>query len=344
MNSRRRRNSTVVIVFLFTIVGVVSPFAVGSAEAGSNLQSRHQRNLFQLHKPLSAVAPKSSPNEPRRSRIRSLLSNFKTASSLKNERWKAGESKATIPSRLLFTYVNPLLKLASERTLTEKDSFEVAENRKMKYSVDSLAGFYDKTRRKAQKRIEEQRQKGSDVVKNSQSAILLKALLKQQRGMLILTGVLRLINTGVQAFPAILVARLLRCVEAGDTIPLSKALWSAALLVSVLNLKMVTENQFFHNVVNMSTKTRGSLEGLIFDKSLRLPGGGSGVLARRSKGEEKKALGSGGVLNLMQTDASTIETTATQIHTIWDGPLQVRRNVEFTCFPVVWIPHPDSLL
>ena len=67
----------------------------------------------------------------------------------------------------------------------------------------------------------------------------------------------------------------------------------------VLSLKMIMENQFFHNVVNMSTQIRGAVEGLIFDKSLRLPEGGSGVLTKdtgsKSGEKPKKALGSGGV-------------------------------------------------
>jgi hypothetical protein len=60
-------------------------------------------------------------------------------------------------------------------------------------------------------------------------------------------------------------------------------------------VKMIVENQFFHGVVNMSTQIRGALEGLIFDKSLRLPEGGSGVLARRDVDKQRQALGSGGV-------------------------------------------------
>jgi len=108
-----------------------------------------------------------------------------------------------------------------------------------------------------------------------------------------------------------------------------------------LFLKMLTENQYFHNVVNMSTQIRGATEGLIFDKSLRLPEGGSGVLTKdksssskkksssddknqpTKKSKPKKALGSGGVLNLMQSDASTLEFAALQVHTLWDGPLQI---------------------
>jgi hypothetical protein len=312
----------------------VSPFALSSAEVATTVFPRQtSATTSHLFNQPSSLAPQytavaeSIEQEQPKARIRKFMSNFSVASGKKDGRWKGGESKATIPSRLLFTYVSPLLDLARERTLTENDSFDMCENQKMKYTVDTLANFYDKVRQKAQKRIEKQRQEGSDVkMKKSQSKLLLKALVTQQRRMLVVTGILRLINTAVQAFPAILVARLLRAIEAGDAYPASKALSAAAMLVSVLSLRMVIENQFFHNVLTMSTQTRGALEGLIFDKSLRLPDGGSGVLAKRGNSKEREALGSGGVLNLMQTDASTIESAAMQVHTIWDGPLQVRSS------------------
>jgi hypothetical protein len=75
---------------------------------------------------------------------------------------------------------------------------------------------------------------------------------------------------------------------------------------------------------------------MIFGKSLRLPSGGGGTVVAEAKDEKTKtnnnnnkeaaadALGTGGVLNLMQSDASILESTALQLHTIWDGPLQVR--------------------
>ena len=111
--------------------------------------------------------------------------------------------------------------------------------------------------------------------------------------------------------------------------PASKAIYSALSLVAVLSTKMILENQFFHRVVLMATQTRGQLEGMIFDKSLRLPDGGSGILAKRDKrdkDQKRKTLGSGGVLNLMQNDATMIEFAAYQVHTTWDGPLQVRHR------------------
>jgi len=241
---------------------------------------------------------------------------------------KGGEYNATLPSRLLFRYASPLINIASERQLDENDVFDVPKTQMMGSSVPKLESIYDKCRSKARKRIEQQKQKSEEKAKASQSNILLKALLLHQRRNLIYTGVLRLLNTAIQAFPALLLARLLRLVESGDKHPPSKALTAALSLVAVLSIKMVIENQYFHNIVKGSTELRGSLSGMIFDKSLRLPGGGGAVSSATKEDGTKSSLGAGGVLNLLQSDASILEFAAMQLHTIWDGPLQVSYLVE----------------
>jgi hypothetical protein len=196
-----------------------------------------------------------------------------------------------------------LVDVASERELSELDAFDTPPKRKMGAAVQELSSIYQKSRKKARKQIE--------TGEMSESKVLLNALLLHQRRTLILTGVLRLINTGVQAFPALLVARLLRLIESGDANPVRKSLNAALSLVAVLSIKMIIENQYFHNVVNGATQVRGSLAGLIFDKSLRLPSGGGKVAD-----DSKTSLGDGGVLNLMQSDASILESTSMQLHTV----------------------------
>lgn len=81
-------------------------------------------------------------------------------------------------------------------------------------------------------------------------------------------------------------------------------------------MKVVIENQYFHNVLKYATLIRGAISGMIFDKSLRLATDEDG-------GSSRSVLGVGGMLNLMQSDASILENTAMQLHTLWDGPLQV---------------------
>jgi len=109
---------------------------------------------------------------------------------------------------------------------------------------------------------------------------------------------------------------------------------------------MLIENQYLHNVVKYATQVRGAVTGIIFDKSMRLAStdnanvkSSSSITRRRKRkglnendeteGRQRSAqgLGVGGILNLMQTDASELENTALQLHTLWDGPLQVCTSV-----------------
>ena len=200
----------------------------------------------------------------------------------------------------------------------------------MDHSVSSLTSIYNNLLAQSRRQVEEAKLQGIDRAMTSQSILLTKALFIQQRQNLIKTGLMRLLNTGIQALPAILISRLLRLIEAGTSQPASKAVQAALTLLAVLSVKMFVENKFFHDAIKCSTQVRGSLAGMIFDKSLRLPGGGSGLSSKQAESSngnnvtkvETTAYGAGGVLNLMQSDTSLIESAALQIHTIWDGPLQ----------------------
>jgi hypothetical protein len=310
----------------FAMVQIVlpfaSPFAVGTqSSSAADMVPQNIRATAGISIQMSTVS--AAPEK--RNSIRKFMSKINPSSRLPDDSWKGGEYNSTIPSQLLFRYASPLVDLASQRQLDEDDAFIVPEKRKMGSVVPKLAGIYDKCRSKAQQQPKE----------SAQSVILLKALLLHQQKTLIYTGILRLFNTAVQAFPALLVARLLRHVESGG--PSKKALQTALSLVAILSLKMILENQYFHKVVNGATEVRGSLAGLIFDKSLRLPGGGGDVSPADEKKEEKASLGAGGVLNLMQSDASILEFAAMQLHTIWDGPLQV--SLPLTC--LLLFPRPN---
>ena len=58
-----------------------------------------------------------------------------------------------------------------------------------------------------------------------------------------MTGILRLVNTAIQAFPPLLIAQTVRLVELGDRDPVRKSLLAVIALVSVLSAKMITENR-----------------------------------------------------------------------------------------------------
>jgi len=298
----------------------------------------------------SSTATPSSPSQPK----------------LNERNWKDGEYNTTIPSKLLYTYAGKLLDIASERRLESDDAFHVPDDRLMARAVTRLEDKYGKCRDKAKRRLQQIQaeeedyhngegagtqkhstglrkwplQRRRDRIATSESLVLANALLQSQKEALILTGMLRLLNTSVQAFPALLVARLLRQIESGSLAP-SQPLLTALSLVCVLTAKMIIENQFFHGVLKYACEVRGALAGMIFDKSLRLSSGGSKREPddddARSESDENKnknkskkrrektasAQGSGGVLNLMQSDTATMESLAMQLHTMWDGLLQI---------------------
>ncbi len=294
-----------------------------------------------------------------------------------------GEHQTNIVSRLLYTYASQLLDISSNRQLEVTDALPLPDHVKMEEQVTSLEGIYNRCKAKAHKHLETLKSSSSMIesssttngynldhykkegnrnrlkrkinnrIAKSESLILVKALLLHQKENLVITGILRLCNTLIQAFPAILVSRLLKLIESGDMHHPSKAIMASLQLIALLSIKMIIENRYFHNVINCATLVRGSLTGLIFDKSLRLSSSSIGGLssgsssnnsvkdednddddsdttpkAKRKKKEGIASLGTGGILNLMQTDVGIIESAAMQIHTIWGKSISVL-NVSF---------------
>jgi len=250
---------------------------------------------------------------------------------IQNPVWRLG-------SALLYTYVDPLLRTASERPLDETDVFPSPAIVKMEHQVPQLETIYARCRTKAEERnlrysVSSRKDQSLQsqwhrTISKSESLVLAKALCLHMKNEIGRTGLLRLVNTSIQAFPAILVARLLRLIEAGDTIPSSQAIRAALYLVAVLSLKMIVENQYFHSVVKCSTMVRGSLSGMIFDKTLKVAADAGYETAekqdknKKERGDEnkkdsKKDVDSSSVLNLVQSDVSIIENASLQIHTIW---------------------------
>ncbi len=278
-----------------------------------------------------------------------------------------GEHESNIISRLLYIYASQLLNISAKRQLEISDALPIPEHTMMDRQVPALETIYTKCKSKAHRQLEKLKSSSctldstpsstssstrssrrkrnlkrrlNEKISKSESLILAKALMMHQKNNLIKTGVLRLVNTLIQAFPAILVSRLLKLIESGDMHHPSKPIIAALQLIGLLSMKMVVENLYFHNVVKCATMVRGSLTGLVFDKSLRLSsssgsgsssngasmdiedddkGGDSNTEENKNnkKAEDRTSLGTGGVLNLMQSDVSVIESTALQIHTIW---------------------------
>lgn len=306
------------------------PFASPFANAGQQaLPKREPRDSFQhdaaplrdtksnrnqFSRLFSAVdSNKDTPKATSQSWLGRFIFRSK-ATSYDTQQWRHKESKGSLFSRFFFNYVTPLVKKASAHRLDQNDAFEVPVEEKMGSAVASFRRVHELTKVSTAQKLRLREKDPSTV--DSQALMLGKSLFRFTRRNLFLTGCLRLFNTAVQAFPAILVSRLLRLVEAGTTYPAQKAFMTVALLIFVLTVKTVLENAYFDLVVRTAMQVRGILAGMIFDKSIRLSS--TGVILPAKGANHTGSVGTGEVMNLMQSDTSLIESFAMQIHTTWE--------------------------
>lgn len=213
----------------------------------------------------------------------------------------------SLVSKLFFRYVDPLIQKSKNERLDVMDALPIENQRNAKLGEREigLSRIYNRVKQRH--------------YRDSPSQQLARALLLDNRKRIFTSGMLRLANTLVQAFPAMIISRLLKLMEAGAQEPMQKSTYLVLLLVSVLSVKMILENQYFHRAIQTSLSVRASLSDMIFSKSLELPSGGSGQVINK----QNSTLGAGGVMSLLQSDCGNIENSFLQIHTAWDAPLQI---------------------
>lgn len=121
---------------------------------------------------------------------------------------------------------------------------------------------------------------------------------------LLMTGVLRFLNTAVQFLPVLCLSSLLLAIQQNNTVAGMRA---ALALFCVLSTKTFTENQYFYRTTNVAMRTRAMLQAAIYSKSLRLPESAAAVPP----------------VTLMQVDTGKVEGLVYSCHTLWDGIFQV---------------------
>lgn len=96
--------------------------------------------------------------------------------------------------------------------------------------------------------------------------------MSRYKGPFIASGLMKLLNTVVQFFPSLIVARILQLsdMSTSSDIILLKGCILSGLLFVVLCTKTVVENQYFDMVINLGANIRGTLSTAIYRKSLKL--------------------------------------------------------------------------
>ena len=202
-------------------------------------------------------------------------------------------------SHFLFLWVNPLFVAGNDTTrppLSSSDLFPLSD-------IDDPSLVSSKFEELLQKH-----QKGGS--KNAVYA----ALKEQFWNQIFWSGIVKVVNSTLQFIPPIMLNFFLRWVEDAankrEINPWEGWVWACALFL-VLSCRTLTENNYFHRVVRIGFQMRNAITTTVYRKSLRL----SPVA--------KQDTPTGQIINLMQLDATRIDSMMLQFHVCWDGMYQI---------------------
>jgi len=202
-------------------------------------------------------------------------------------------------SHFLFLWVNPLFVAGNDPSrppLNSEDLFPLSD-------VDEpslVSSKFEELLHKHQK--------------NGSKNAVYAALKEQFWGQIFWSGLVKALNSTLQFIPPVLLNFFLRWVDdAAYGRPINQWegwMWACVLFV-VLSCRTLTENNYFHRVVRIGYQMRNAITTTVYRKSLRL----SPVA--------KQDTPTGQIINLMQLDATRIDSMMLQFHVCWDGLYQI---------------------
>ncbi|TFJ81540.1 hypothetical protein NSK_006792 [Nannochloropsis salina CCMP1776] len=205
--------------------------------------------------------------------------------------WPVGRN-ASLWSAVSFGWVDPLMARGNAQPLEMEDLWHVAEEDKMSKLSQEFQAVYAAEAEKADGRgvlpAVHKEERESPRTTWAQ-APLIRTFLRLFRLPLLTTGALRLAVSCVQFLPPLLIARLLRLLEAGAGLDVRSGYRLVLCLAVTLIAKTGVENQYYHHL---------SVMGL-------------------------QASTVGEIVNMMQLDAARLEGVASSVHTLWNGLLDI---------------------
>lgn len=200
------------------------------------------------------------------------------------------ERSANIFSRLFFSWITPLMKQGFKRPIVEADIWKLD-------SWDQTEELY-----KTFQRCWE-----GECAREKPS--LLRALNKSLGARFWLGGLFKIGNDASQFVGPMMLNLLLQSMQKGDPAYIGY-IYAASIFVGIMG-GVLCEGQYFSNVLRAGFRTRATLVATIFRKTLRMTQ------------EGRKGFTSGKILNLMTTDAESLQQICQQLHALWSAPIRI---------------------
>lgn len=203
------------------------------------------------------------------------------------------EAEANIFSRIFFTWVLPLVYRGWKQPINDSDLWELRSFERGGHTTSAVLQQWKDM-------------PGGDHTRTANR--LQAALFRAFRSTLLISGVLKAVDVVMFVLQPIFVRNLIATLAKGDK---AKGLgWAIGLFLTPL-FKTLTENNYFGLTMRTGMRVRSSLQGVLYDKSLRLS---PAARASASLGE---------IVNLMQLDSQRIGDFIQFSHVMWAAPIQL---------------------
>lgn len=200
------------------------------------------------------------------------------------------ERHVNIFSRILFSWMNPLMELGYKRPITEKDVWKL--------------DTWDRT-----KTLHSKFQRCWTEESRRPKPWLLRALNSSLGGRFWLGGFWKIGNDLGQFVGPLILNQLLQSMQRGDPAWIGY-IYAFAIFVGVV-FGVLSEAQYFQCVMRVGFWLRSTLVAAVFRKSLRLTHDG------------RRKFPSGKITNLMTTDAEALQQVCQALHTLWSAPFRI---------------------
>lgn len=200
------------------------------------------------------------------------------------------ERRVNIFSSIFFSWMTPLMQLGYKRPITEKDVWKLD-------TWDETETLYNKF----QKYWLEESQKPKPW--------LLRALCFSLGGRFLLGALFKIGNDASQFVGPIVLNFLLESMQKGDP-SWSGYIYAFSIFAGVV-VGVLSEAQYFQNVMRVGFRLRSTLVAAVFRKTLRLTH------------EGRRKFASGKITNLMTTDAESLQQVCQQLNNLWSAPFRI---------------------
>ncbi|WP_186646180.1 ABC transporter transmembrane domain-containing protein [Fluviispira vulneris] len=221
------------------------------------------------------------------------------------------EDSSTFFSRILFLWVNPIVRLGKKKPLEENDLLDIPKLDNIEASYLNLKYAYKKNFSK----------------KNALLISLLDLHLKK----VILVSFICLLSLFLNIYVTFILKDIILHIQEND-INIVRGIYLSIKICLIVFLANMLVQHSYHIVLRLGCRLKASICGIIYEKSLNL-----------SK-DTRDRLKSGEIVNLMVIDNARIYNFASQFHHLWVLPIQLIAIISILFYAIGFAVLPAILM